>query len=79
MWWLVGAVVLGSAIGLYYYLRVIISLFLVEAGMRRHNADLHWGAQVGGIMVLLLMLLMLGMGIFPQPMLALVNAAGLAH
>ncbi|EIR91465.1 proton-translocating NADH-quinone oxidoreductase, chain N family protein, partial [Yersinia pestis PY-45] len=28
LWWLTGAVVLGSAIGLYYYLRVTVSLFL---------------------------------------------------
>lgn len=28
LWWLVGAVVVGSAIGLYYYLRVAVSLYL---------------------------------------------------
>ncbi|KAH8269094.1 hypothetical protein KR044_008349, partial [Drosophila immigrans] len=28
LWWLTGAVVVGSAIGLYYYLRVTVSLFL---------------------------------------------------
>jgi NADH-quinone oxidoreductase subunit N len=76
LWWLVGALVLGSAIGLYYYLRVLMSLFLVEAGMKRSAAPLNWGAQVGGIMVLLLMLLMLGIGLYPQPILALVQHAG---
>ena len=76
LWWLVGALVLGSAIGLYYYLRVLMSLFLVEAGMKRSTAPLNWGAQVGGIMVLLLMLLMLGIGLYPQPVLELVQHAG---
>jgi NADH-quinone oxidoreductase subunit N len=76
LWWLIGALVLGSAIGLYYYLRVMISLFLVEAGMKRSTAPLNWGAQVGGIMVLLLMLLMLGIGLYPQPVLQLVQQAG---
>ncbi len=28
LWWLVAAVVVGSAIGLYYYLRVAVSLYL---------------------------------------------------
>jgi NADH-quinone oxidoreductase subunit N len=77
LWWLLGAVVLGSAIGLYYYLRVLMSLFLLEPGMRRSTAPLNWGAQVGGAMVLLLMLLMLGMGLYPQPLLFLVQNAGL--
>jgi NADH-quinone oxidoreductase subunit N len=76
LWWLVGALVLGSAIGLYYYLRVLISLFLVEAGMKRSTAPLNWGAQVGGIVVLLLMLLVLGIGLYPQPVLQLVQQAG---
>ena len=76
LWWLVGALVLGSAIGLYYYLRVLMSLFLVEAGMKRSTAPLNWGAQVGGIVVLLLMLLMLGIGLYPQPILELVQHAG---
>src|SRR5690606_20785533 len=30
LWWLVGALILGSAIGVFYYLRVIVTLFLVE-------------------------------------------------
>ena len=78
-WWLLGALVLGSAIGLYYYLRVVIALFLVEPGMRRSSAPLNWGAQVGGIMVLILMLLMLGIGIYPQPILFLAQLGGFAH
>ncbi|VFS79622.1 NADH-quinone oxidoreductase subunit N [Raoultella terrigena] len=32
LWWLVGAVVVGSAIGLYYYLRVAVSPLSERAG-----------------------------------------------
>lgn len=78
LWWLMGAVVIGSAIGLYYYLRVMVTLFLPAPGMRRYDAELHWGQQAGGYMVILLILATLAMGVFPQPMLRMVNAATIA-
>jgi NADH-quinone oxidoreductase subunit N len=78
LWWLMGAVVIGSAIGLYYYLRVMVTLYLPAPGMRRYDAPLQWGQQAGGYMVILLILATLAMGVFPQPMLQLVNAATIA-
>ena len=73
-----GAVVIGSAVGLYYYLRVMVTLFLPAPGMRRHDAPLHWGQQAGGYMVILLIAASLALGVFPQPMLRIVNAATIA-
>jgi NADH-quinone oxidoreductase subunit N len=73
-----GAVVIGSAIGLYYYLRVMVTLYLPAPGMRRYDAQLNWGQQAGGYMVILLILATLYMGIYPQPMLQLVNSATIA-
>jgi NADH-quinone oxidoreductase subunit N len=78
LWWLLGAVVLGSAIGLYYYLRVMVTLYLPAPGMRRYDAPLHWGQQAGGYMVILLIGAVLLIGIFPQPALELVNRATIA-
>jgi NADH-quinone oxidoreductase subunit N len=78
LWWLLGAVVLGSAIGLYYYLRVMITSFLSAPGMRRYDAQLNWGQGAGGIMVLALTALMFMLGVYPQPFLDLIQAAGLA-
>lgn len=69
LWWLLAALVLGSAIGLYYYLRVMISLFLREPGLTRFNVPVGWGHTTGGIMLLLVSLLVLLCGVFPQPML----------
>ena len=77
-WWLIGAVVLGSAIGLYYYLRVMISLFLLDPQRRRFSAPLNWAQQAGGVMVLCLMLLMLVLGIYPEPFVNIVQAASLS-
>ncbi len=75
LWWLLAAVVIGSAIGLYYYLRVMIAFYLREPGMRRHDAALGWGQRIGGIVVLLMTLLVFAIGVYPQPMLELISAA----
>ncbi|HEX5841428.1 MAG TPA: NADH-quinone oxidoreductase subunit N, partial [Pseudomonas sp.] len=76
-WWLLGALVLGSAIGVFYYLRVMVTLFMVEPNLRRHDAPLHWGQQAGGLMLLFVALLAFVLGVYPQPLLELVQQAGL--
>ena len=76
-WWLLGAVVVGSAIGLYYYLRLLISLFLLDPSKHRFAASLDWAQRAGGIMVLLAMVLMLLLGVFPQPFIHLLQASTL--
>lgn len=77
LWWLIGAVVLGSAIGLYYYLRVVVTMFMLDPQRLRFDAPRGWAQQVGGLMVLLLTLLMFGLGIYPQPVIDLIRLAGL--
>ncbi|WP_313433538.1 NADH-quinone oxidoreductase subunit NuoN, partial [Stutzerimonas nitrititolerans] len=52
LWWLLGALIIGSAVGLFYYLRVMVTLYLVEPGMRRHDAPINWGQRAGGVMLL---------------------------
>lgn len=78
LWWLLALVVIGSAIGLYYYLRVAVTLFLTEPGMRRYDVQLHWGQRAGGVMVLVMTALMFLLGIYPQPILSLIQSAGMA-
>lgn len=77
LWWLVGAVVVGSAIGLYYYLRVMVVMFLREPGMARFDAPTGWEHRAGGVVLLCLAALMLILGMFPQPLLDVLNAAHL--
>ncbi|MGH8353464.1 MAG: NADH-quinone oxidoreductase subunit NuoN [Pseudomonas sp.] len=77
LWWLLGALVLGSAIGVFYYLRVMVTLFLIEPNLRRHDAPLHWGQQAGGLMLMFVALLAFILGVYPQPLLELVQHAGL--
>ncbi|MGH8481586.1 MAG: proton-conducting transporter membrane subunit, partial [Nevskiaceae bacterium] len=77
LWWLIGAVVLGSAIGLYYYLRVVVTMFMADPERLKFDAPRGWAQQVGGLMVLLLTLLMFGLGIYPEPVIELIRLAGL--
>jgi NADH-quinone oxidoreductase subunit N len=69
LWWLIAFMVVGSAIGIYYYLRVMISLFLAAPTRRRLDAERDWGEHAGGIMTLALALFTLGVGVYPQPLL----------
>lgn len=78
LWFLLGAVVLGSAVGLYYYLRLMVTLFMVDPEKRQFNAPLNWAQQTGGYMVVGVMLLMLVIGIYPEPFLQLVQSASLS-
>jgi len=72
-WWLVGGVVLGSAIGLYYYLRVMVTLFLHEPGMQRRDATHDWAERAGGMVVLGVATLVILLGLYPTPMINWVN------
>jgi NADH-quinone oxidoreductase subunit N len=75
LWWLLAALVVGSALGLYYYLRLMITMFLLEPGMRRFEAPLNWGHTTGGLMLLLAALMMILLGVYPEPLLKAVMMA----
>jgi NADH-quinone oxidoreductase subunit N len=51
---------------------------MVEPNLRRHDAPFNWGQRAGGIMLLLVALLAFVLGVYPQPLLDLVQHAGLA-
>lgn len=78
LWLLLGLVVVGSAVGLYYYLRVMVTLFLPEPGMHRYDAPKDWGSRAGGVMVLGMAVLVLLLGMYPQPVLELIDKATMA-
>ncbi|WP_084307339.1 NADH-quinone oxidoreductase subunit NuoN [Phytopseudomonas flavescens] len=78
LWWLIGALILGSAIAVFYYLRVMVTLFLVEPNLHRHDAQFNWGQRAGGIMLILVTILAFILGVYPQPLLDLVQQAGLS-
>lgn len=73
LWWLLAVMVLGSAIGVYYYLRMMVTLYLKAPGMQRHDAEAHWGQRAGGMVLVSLALMTLLLGVYPQPLLALLQ------
>lgn len=71
LWWLVAAVILGSGLGLYYYLRVVLAM-LDQAG------DQQTGEPAGSSLLALsgVTLAVLGLGIYPEPLMqALLSVA----
>ncbi|MBW7983644.1 NADH-quinone oxidoreductase subunit NuoN [Enterobacillus tribolii] len=75
LWWLTGAVVVGSAIGLYYYLRVAVSMYLHAPETLRRDTPNNWALTAGGVVVLISGILVVLLGIFPQPLISLVQMA----
>ncbi len=73
LWWLVAVLALGSAIGIYFYLRVMVTMFLAVPGRRRLDAERNWGERSGGLMTVLLSLFTLAVGLYPQPLLDLLR------
>lgn len=68
-WWLMALVVVGSAIGLFYYLRVILAIF----GDGR-PAFPETPAPSTGLCLLGLALLIIWLGVWPQPGMALAES-----
>lgn len=73
--WAAIFIVLGSAIGLYYYLKVLVHLYQKPKVQLEFDAHTHWGIKAGGIMVLIVTALVLVFGILPD---ALMQLAGFA-
>lgn len=75
LWWLTGAVILGSALGLYYYLRTIVSLYMISPRKFSRDTPSDWAFTAGGIVVLICSVLVVLLGLYPQPLITLVRLA----
>jgi NADH-quinone oxidoreductase subunit N len=69
LWILLGALVLGSAVGIYYYLRVIYVMTLPED----NKAIGHATPWLGETVAVLLAVLVVWLGVFPQPLMAYIG------
>lgn len=77
-WLLVAMVIIGSGIGLYYYLRVMVVMYMTPPEQPKLDAVDHWGQRIGGIMVLGAAALVLFLGIYPEPMMVIAKYAAFA-
>lgn len=73
LWWLLAALILGSAIGLYYYLRWIVAIFkpAAEAVSSPLPARL---SRHAGIVLTVLAVALIWMGVYPMPLIELIRA-----
>jgi NADH-quinone oxidoreductase subunit N len=73
LWWLLSVLVISSGIGLYFYLRVIVTLFLHAPRIARLRVPFDWGHSACGAMLIITTILIMLFGVYPQPMLDLIN------
>lgn len=67
--WAAGMIILGSAIGLYYYLRVLVALYQKPKVSLEFDVHQAWGAKAGGVMVLFITAIVLVFGVLPDGLL----------
>lgn len=67
-WFLAGMIILGSAIGLFYYLRVMLTLFKRPKQFIEFDVSKQWGLRTGGIMIIAVTAIILFFGILPNSM-----------
>lgn len=80
-WLLVSMLVLNSAIGLYYYIKLIAAMFekQVETG-GRETKELHpYFYAVSGVTMMVLTLVLLWMGVYPHGMINLIRTFIAGH
>lgn len=73
--WLTCSMIVGSIIGMIYYLRIVVILYLSPPKNRIIDTYSNWALTAGGIMLLLCSLLVLLLGLYPQPLITLVQLA----
>ncbi|MXP56103.1 NADH-quinone oxidoreductase subunit NuoN [Pantoea sp. Mhis] len=74
LWWLTAAVVIGSAIGLYYYLRIIICLYRTSSKLYICNNTISNTIYLlPKILIYISTLLIILLGIYPNPLINLIK------
>lgn len=75
LWWFAGAMVIGSATGIFFYLRTMVSLYLrppSNSNLKRQNTE-NWATTAGGVIVLISGLMVVFLGLYPVPIIELFN------
>lgn len=67
-WWLVGGIIAGSAIGLFYYLRVMVTLYLPEPGSQPRASTESKPKRVSELTLMAIAVLILLLGVYPVPL-----------
>lgn len=71
-WVLLAALIIGSGLGLYYYLRVMVTLFVRASNIA--SDGLTAPASASSVVVVVMALLVLWLGVYPQPVLEFIRS-----
>ncbi|MGE5313720.1 MAG: NADH-quinone oxidoreductase subunit N [Acidobacteriota bacterium] len=71
-WTLLAILVVNSAIGIYYYLRIVVAMYAAPSEPALHLEPL---SIEGGIVLSLLTLALVVLGVYPSPLIELIRAA----
>ncbi|HID5221861.1 TPA: NADH-quinone oxidoreductase subunit NuoN [Proteus mirabilis] len=78
LWWLTGMVVLGSAIGLFYYLRAAAIVFLRKPDNDNAPAVTTTSQNMATLITLVCAIIVIVLGVWPQPLIELTRFAIIA-
>ncbi|HET7314818.1 NADH-quinone oxidoreductase subunit NuoN [Salinisphaera sp.] len=78
LWWLVAGIIIGSGIGLFYYLRVMALLFMERPADAREPATGGFGQTAGAVVIWLLAAATLIVGIYPTWLIDIVAGSSMA-
>jgi NADH-quinone oxidoreductase subunit N len=74
-WALILILVITSTIGLFYYLRVVVALFQKQAGAEPERPARMRSAPAAALVLSLLTLVLVWLGVYPAPLLRIIQAA----
>jgi NADH-quinone oxidoreductase subunit N len=74
LWVLLGVLILGSGIGLYYYLRIVYRMMLPQREMMEYREGGIESISSYGVLAILLLLLII-LGVYPAPVMSLIQSA----
>lgn len=75
LWVLVVTVVVNSVIGLFYYIRVTITLFLPPREGEEKSPGLRPVSFASGLTLAVLALIVICLGVYPAPVMHLIQAS----
>jgi len=80
LWFLVIMLVISSAIGLFYYLRIVMVMFQAPGARSRDKAGIISRlAPAGSIMLAVLLSSLLWLGIYPGPLIEIIRQLTISH
>ena len=74
-WALILVLAITSAIGLFYYLRIVVALYQPPAASDRAHEPMPRRAPASTLVLAALTVMLVGLGIYPTPLLRLIQAA----